>query len=112
MTQARYEEIKATLTDKKWNAAEFAMKAEKLLPELFAGIDKGSFEEEPVPAAVTTIDPKHVFEIEGVPAEEIETKIGPVGEPLPEIQAEPMADEPAPEVGTEAPVSPESDDEE
>lgn len=89
MTQARYEEIKATLTDKKWNAAEFAMKAEKLLPELFAGIDKGSFEEEPVPAAVTTIDPKHVFEIEGVPAEEIETKIGPVGEPLPEIQDEP-----------------------
>lgn len=80
MTEKRYNEIKAVLTDKKWNAAEFAAHAEKLLPELFAGIDKGQFEDEPEPAPE------------------------PVGETLPETQAEPMADEPSPEVGTGLPA--------
>lgn len=77
MTQKRYEEIKATLLDKKWNAAEFAAKAEKLLPELFAGIDAGEFEPEP----------EKPVEISSAQAESINTTSAPVGEPIQEPQS-------------------------
>lgn len=74
MTEKRYKEIKAILTDKKWNAAELAEHAEKLLPELFAGIDKGSFDEEPVidlPKATELVAPgEPVTEVTGERQEE------------------------------------------
>lgn len=88
MTEKRYNEIKAVLTDKKWNAAEFAAHAEKLLPELFAGIDKGQFEAEPEPAP----------EIAPAPAEPTPE---PVGEPLPEIQDEPTERQSGPVAASE-----------
>lgn len=90
MTQKRYEEIKATLLDKKWNAAEFAAKAEKLLPELFAGIDAGEFEPEP----------EKPVEILSAPAESINTTIAPVGEPIQEPESV-MESEPAESDGEE-----------
>lgn len=71
MTQKRYEEIKAVLTDRKWNAAEFAAHAEKLLPELFAGIDKGQFEAEPEPAAVAPAPQPEPVEAIEEPAEPV-----------------------------------------
>ena len=90
MTQKRYEEIKATLLDKKWNAAEFAAKAEKLLPELFAGIDAGEFKPEP----------EKPVEILSAPAESINTTIAPVGEPIQEPESV-MESEPAESDGEE-----------
>lgn len=77
MTEARYKEIKEILTSKRWNSIELAEHAERLLPELFDGIEKGDFE----------------AEIEPVPAEQIETKVGPAGEPAVVMAEEP--EEPA-----------------
>lgn len=81
MTQKRYEEIKAVLTDKKWNAAEFAAHAEKLLPELFAGIDKCQFEAEPEPAVIEPIPQPEPVEAIEEPAEPVAVESEPAVEP-------------------------------
>lgn len=50
MTHSRFNEIKNTLTDKKWNEAELAFHCERMVPELIEFAAKGTFEPEAAPA--------------------------------------------------------------
>lgn len=82
MTHSRFNEIKNTLTDKKWNEAELAFHCERMVPELIEFAAKGTFEPEAAPAE------------KPAPVESQQAPAEPEAEPEAEI-ADPPPAEPA-----------------